>query len=269
MADGCRESGGFGIMIKLENVSKIFGVGTGGLTEITLTIEPGEFIFLVGHTGSGKTTLLKLLLRQLLPTKGSISVADIDLVKLSKGKIPHYRKKLGVIFQDLKLLMDRTIVENILLPLEISGTRSHNARQRVEELLSQVGMIEHKDKFPIQLSGGELQRVAIARALTLSPAILLADEPTGNLDVKTAFEIVELLHEINKAGTTIIMATHNLDILKKYPKNRVISLEKGRLILDKHEKSQTPKSSPENFQQVAGFTVVTEQEEKPKERKKE
>jgi cell division transport system ATP-binding protein len=247
-------------MIILQNVSKVFGMGNAGLSDVTLTIEPGEFIFLVGHTGSGKTTLLKLLLRQMLPTQGSISVADIDLVKLSKRKIPHYRKKIGVVFQDLKLLMDRTIGENVLLPLEINGTKRHHALKRVEELLMQVGLIDHKDKFPVQLSGGELQRVAIARALTLSPAVLLADEPTGNLDTKTAFEIVELLHEINKLGTTIIMATHNLDILKKYPKNRVVALEKGKLLSDQNQKAT--KASDPAFQQITGFTVVAQQEKK-------
>lgn len=231
-------------MILLENVSKVFGLGNAGLSDLTLTIEPGEFVFLVGHTGSGKTTLLRLLLRQYTPTKGKISVADIDLIKLPKRKIPHYRKKIGIVFQDLKLLLDRTIFENVILPLEITGAKKTSAHSRVVELLTQVGMLEHKEKFPVQLSGGELQRVAIARALTLSPALLLADEPTGNLDSKTAFEIVELLHEINKSGTTIIMATHNLDIIKKYPKDRVIGLRLGKLEIDKKtEKDSTQPSS--------------------------
>ncbi len=278
-------------MIKLENVTKVFGLGNSGLVDLTLTIEPGEFVFLVGHTGSGKTTLLRLLLRQYIPSKGNISVADIDLVKLPKRKISHYRKKIGVIFQDLKLLSDRTIFENVFLPLEITGVNKHEAHKRVEELLSQVGMIEHKEKFPIQLSGGELQRVAIARALTLSPAILLADEPTGNLDAKTAFEIVELLHQINATGTTIVMATHNLDILKKYPKNRVIGLESGKLILDnkapkgdKSTKSTVPiiekgeeikqviKESEKNkapHSSIFGFTTIQMNQQQAKDTKKE
>lgn len=219
-------------MIRLDKVSKVFGTGAAGLSDITLTIENGEFIFLVGHTGSGKTTLLRLLIREMLPTEGTITIGDLDIVSLPQKKVPHLRKKIGVIFQDLKLLMDRTIFENVLLPLEIIGFKREDAEKRVEELLAQVGILEHKDKFPVQLSGGEMQRTAIARALTLSPDILLADEPTGNLDSKTAFDIVELLSQINKNGTTVIMATHNLDLLKKYSKNRIVSLEKGRMVKD-------------------------------------
>ncbi len=222
-------------MIILTDISKSFPTGTVALSDLSLTIEKGEFVFLVGQTGSGKTTLLKLLIREMLPTKGAISVADFDLVKLPKSKIPHFRKKIGIVFQDLRLLMDRTILENVILPLEITGRKIKESVIRAEELLTQVGMIEHRDKFPIQLSGGELQRVAIARALALYPAIILADEPTGNLDSKTAFDIVELLSNINQLGTTVIMATHNLDILKKYPKNRIIELDKGKLVHDKKQ----------------------------------
>ncbi len=226
-------------MIKLEKVSKIFGTGAAGLSDINLVIDKGEFVFLVGHTGSGKTTLLRLLIREMLPSEGTIFIGDLDVVALPQQKIPHLRKKIGVVFQDLKLLMDRTIFENVILPLEIIGFKKEEAAKRVEELLEQVGILEHRDKFPVQLSGGEMQRAAIARALTLSPDILLADEPTGNLDSKTAFDIVELLSKINQNGTTVIMATHNLDLLKKYAKNRVIALEKGKVIRDqKHAKEE-------------------------------
>jgi len=237
MADGCWTSGGIR-MIHLANVSKVFGTGAAGLSNISLTIDKGEFVFLVGHTGSGKTTLLKLLIRDMLPTEGTITVGDMELVGLPAKQIPHLRKKIGFVFQDLKLLMDRTIVENVMLPLEIIGFKHEDATKRVEDLLARVGMIEHKDKFPVQLSGGELQRVAIARALTLSPDILLADEPTGNLDAKTAFDIVELLSQINAAGTTIIMATHNLDLLKKYAKNRIVALEKGKVMKDNKQSKE-------------------------------
>lgn len=219
-------------MIKLEEVSKIFPTGTSGLTDINLFIEKGEFVFLTGKTGSGKTTLLRLLTREILPSKGKVIIADIDIAKLSKGKIPHLRKKIGVIFQDLKLLHDRTIFENVFLPLEIEGIGFSEAKKRVEDLLEHVGIASHRDKFPIQLSGGELQRVAIARALTLNPEIILADEPTGNLDDKTAFEIIDLLKGINEKGTIIIMATHNVNILKVTP-NRIIKLENGKLMGDK------------------------------------
>lgn len=222
-------------MIVLTNVTKSYPTGTEALSDLSVSIEKGEFVFLVGQTGSGKTTLLKLLIREMLPTKGSIVVADYDLVKLPRSKIPHFRKKIGIVFQDLKLLMDRTILENVLLPLEITGRKKKESVIRAEELLSQVGISEHKEKFPIQLSGGELQRVAIARALALYPSILLADEPTGNLDTKTAFDIVELLANINALGTTVIMATHNMDIVKKYSRNRVLGLEKGKLAQDKKQ----------------------------------
>lgn len=225
-------------MIKLDNVSKVFGTGVAGLSDVTLSIENGEFVFLVGHTGSGKTTLLRLLIGETTPTTGNVYVGDVHLNKLSAGKIPHYRKKLGIVFQDLKLLMDRTILENILLPLEINGMKMKDAVTRAEELLDDVGILQHKEKFPIQLSGGELQRAAIARALTLSPEVLLADEPTGNLDTKTAFDIVELLTRINEKGTTIIMATHNLDILKKYPKNRLVTLAEGKLVEDNKKEKE-------------------------------
>lgn len=231
MVNGCGLGGGDGVMINLNSVSKVFTTGASGLTEISLTIDKGEFVFLVGKTGSGKTTLLRLLTREILPSKGVVTIADIDITKLSKKKIPHLRKKIGVIFQDLKLIMDKTIFENVLLPLEISGMKFSEAKNKVEELLEDVGMTLHIDKFPIQLSGGELQRVAIARALTLNPEIILADEPTGNLDDKTAFEIVNLLQNINKKGTVILMATHNINILNSY-KNRIIKLESGRLLED-------------------------------------
>ena len=218
-------------MIKLDKVSKKFGTGVFGLIDINLSVDKKEFVFLVGPTGSGKTTIFRLLIREILPTEGTVIVNDWDLTKLPKHQIPHLRKKIGVVFQDLKLLFDRTVFENVVMPLEVTGVGMEEAKQRVEEVLTQVGIIEHKDKFPIQLSGGELQRVAIARALVLSPQILLADEPTGNLDSATSWEIVKLLSDINEKGTTVIMATHNVDILKNLSK-RVIALEKGKLVRD-------------------------------------
>lgn len=227
-------------MIKLDKVSKKFGTGVFGLSDITLSVDSGEFVFLIGPTGSGKTTIFRLLIREMLPTEGTITVNDWDIVKLPKHKIPHLRKKIGVVFQDLKLLFDRTIAENISLPLEVSGINEHEAKKRVEEVLTQVGLISHKDKFPVQLSGGELQRAAIARALILSPEILLADEPTGNLDTATSWEIVKLLSDINEKGTTIIMATHNADIVKSLSK-RIIELEKGKLVSDKKHESHNEK----------------------------
>ncbi|HSD99014.1 MAG TPA: ATP-binding cassette domain-containing protein [Patescibacteria group bacterium] len=232
-------------MIHLSNVSKVFGTGVAGLASINLDIDKGEFVFLVGKTGSGKTTLLKLLIREMLPTEGTITIGEWDIVSLPEKHIPLLRKKVGVVFQDLKLLMDRTIGENILLPLQVAGRDVQDAANRVDELLQEVGMIEHKEKFPVQLSGGELQRIAIARALALSPEILLADEPTGNLDEATAFDIVDLLSRINEHGTTIIMATHNMDIVKKL-KQRVIGLESGKLIGDTKKSSKSQETSSKN-----------------------
>lgn len=218
-------------MIRLDKVSKTFGLGTVSLSDITLEVEKGEFVFLVGPTGSGKTTFFRLLIRDLLPTKGSIIIGDWDIVKLPGTKIPYLRKKIGVVFQNLKLLADRTIVENILLPLEVAKVHPEIAKKRANEVLDLVGLIEHRLKFPIQLSGGELQRAAIARAIVLGPDILLADEPTGNLDPKTGNAIVQLLSHINEKGTTIVMATHNMDIVNAL-KKRVVALEKGKIIRD-------------------------------------
>jgi cell division transport system ATP-binding protein len=222
-------------MIKLDKVSKKYGTGVFALSEISLSVEKGEFVFLVGPTGSGKTTIFRLLIRDLLPSTGAITVADFDIVKLPHRKIPFLRKKIGFVFQDLKLLLDQTIFENIALSLEIANIPKTEVKKRVEEVLEKVGIINHKDKFPIQLSGGELQRAAIARALVLSPDIVLADEPTGNLDLETSWEIVKLLESINEKGTTIIMATHNIEIVKNLSK-RVIGLDKGRLVRDDKER---------------------------------
>jgi len=228
-------------MIKIENVSKVFGTGNAALTDVTFTIERGEFVFLVGPSGSGKTTLFRLLIREMTPSSGSIHIGEWNIVGLSNKRIPHLRKNIGVVFQDLKLLRDRTIFENIIFPLEVANMGHNEATERVEQILEQVGIAEHRDKFPVQLSGGELQRAAIARALAFSPEIILADEPTGNLDNTTSWEIVKLLQDINKTGTTIIMATHNTDIVNSLLK-RVIVLEKGKLVKDekkgKHNKEE-------------------------------
>jgi len=218
-------------MIKLENITKKYPTGNNALSDVSFTIHPGEFVFIVGPSGSGKTTLFKLLIRQMVPTSGSIHIGDWDIVNLPKARIPHLRKKIGVVFQDLKLLRDLTIFENVLFPLEVANMDEKSAKKRVEEILAQVGIAEHRDKFPIQLSGGELQRAAIARALAFSPEILLADEPTGNLDNTTSWEIVKLLQDINHAGTTIIMATHNTDIVNSLMK-RVLTITKGKLTND-------------------------------------
>ncbi len=224
-------------MIRLENVTKTFGTGAVALSDINLSIEKGEFVFIIGPSGSGKTTFLRLLIRDMVPSQGSIVINDIDLIKLPKGKIPQFRRKIGVVFQDLKMLMDRTVFENIILPLEMADVDRKTAEKKVDEILQQVGIFEQKNKFPIQLSGGELQRAAIARALIFGPEILLADEPTGNLDPTTSWEIVKLLQDINKLGTTVVMATHNADIVNSLLK-RTLALEKGKLIKDTKEEKK-------------------------------
>ncbi len=248
-------------MIRLDSVTKTFGTGPSALEDLTLFIDKGEFVFLVGPSGSGKTTFLRLLIREMLPTSGSIYVSDLDIVKLPTSKVPHLRKKIGVVFQDLKLLADRTILENVLLPLEMVNMGHKEAVGRVENILEQVGIYDHKDKFPIQLSGGELQRAAIARALVFSPDIILADEPTGNLDMTTSWEIVKLLQEINKDGTTVIMATHNNDIVSSLLK-RVITLEKGKLVGDN---KKITKKAEEKSEKSEDKKETEEEKEKPSE----
>jgi cell division transport system ATP-binding protein len=218
-------------MIRLADVSKTYGTGSTALSNISFDIDKGEFVFLMGPSGSGKTTLLRLMIKDMEATSGSIIVNNTDVTRLPKSKIPQLRKLIGVVFQDLKMLMDRTIYENIALPLEMAGASKEEATVRVNAILKQVGIEGHAEKFPIQLSGGELQRAAIARALVFSPEILLADEPTGNLDNTTSWEIVKLLQDINKMGTTVVMATHNMEVIDSL-KKRTIALEKGKLMND-------------------------------------
>lgn len=249
-------------MIRLDKVSKQFRTGVFALSDISFEVEKGEFVFLVGPTGSGKTTIFRLLTREVLPTAGEVIVDDWDVVRLPNDKLPHLRKKIGVVFQDLKLIMDRTIFENVILPLEVSGINSAVATKITEEIMGKVGILCHRDKFPIQLSGGELQRVAIARALTLEPEILLADEPTGNLDQVTAIEIIKLLNDINKRGTTIVMATHNEDIMKMLSK-RVIALSNGRLVGESGKKSKTDQEHSE------GKSAIINKEKKKEDQNEE
>lgn len=231
-------------MIRLQSVSKQFGAGDTALEDVSFVVDPGEFVFVVGPSGSGKTTLFRLLIRDMKPTTGSIHIGEWDIGNLPNQHVPTLRKKIGVVFQDLKLLKERTIFENVFFPLEVAGIDEKQAKDRVEEILEQVGIRQHKDKFPIQLSGGELQRAAIARALAFSPEILLADEPTGNLDQDTTWEIVKLLQEINAAGTTILMATHDPEIVNKLSK-RKLTLEKGKLVKDEHSSDHKAKSHKE------------------------
>lgn len=217
-------------MLSFDKVSKKFGNHL-ALDNATFKVNKGDFIFLVGASGAGKTTILRLIIKDINPTQGMIKLGDIDIVKLSSAKIPVLRRKVGMIFQDFKILNDRTIFENIAITLEILGRNNREIKTKVDEVLSMVGLEHKRDFFPVQLSAGELQRASIARAIIGKPTILLADEPTGNLDPKTGWEILRVLNEINKNGTTIIMATHNVDIVNSMNR-RVIKLAKGKIIKD-------------------------------------
>ncbi len=216
-------------MIEFTNVTKKFGKDTTALDDVSFSVGQGSFVYLVGPTGSGKTTIFRLIIRDLLPDSGEIKIGEWNIPKLTGNKIPLLRRKVGTIFQDLKLLMDRTVIENVILPLQFAGVSEKDAIKQAEEILMQVGLTDKKDKFPLQLSGGERQRVAIARALIFNPDVLLADEPTGNLDSDTSFQIIDILESINKRGTTIFMTTHNKEIIDK-AKQRVIKLENGKVL---------------------------------------
>lgn len=226
-------------MINFQGVSKQYYSDL-ALDSITFAIEKGDFVFLVGPTGSGKTTIFRLIIRDLLPTAGSITIGNIDVIKLPQRKVRHLRRNVGVVFQDLKLLHDRTVGENVMLPLQLSGISEKDAKERAKEVLNSVGLDGTFDKFPQQLSGGQKQRVAIARALIFDPEVILADEPTGNLDMQTSLQILELLESINKKGTTIFMATHN-DRIIDATKRRIIVLEEGKLKEDRKTKGEVLK----------------------------
>jgi len=221
-------------MIQFKNVTKKFANGLVALAAVTLNIDKQEFVFITGASGAGKTTLLRLIIRDILPTSGEVIVDGEEVTKLPRKRILDLRRKVGMVFQDFKLLTDRTVFENVALALEIMGKKPQDNTLEVEKILTQVGLINQKDFFPIQLSGGEAQRTVIARAVVAKPKILLADEPTGNLDRSTSWEIIKLLEEINKNGTTVIIATHNFDIVNSL-KKRVITLEKGKVKRDEKE----------------------------------
>lgn len=223
-------------MIRFQDVSKQYG-DTVVLDTISFSINKGGFVYLVGPTGAGKTTIFRLILKDLDPTQGDIFFGDWELSKLPKGKVPHLRRKIGTVFQDLKLLKDRTVAENVMLPLQFAGVSEKEAKSKANEILISVGLEGKDGQFPLQLSGGERQRVAIARALIFEPEVILADEPTGNLDLQTSLQIIDLLESINKKGTTIFMATHNDTILDKTDK-RILMVERGKLIKDKAAKGE-------------------------------
>lgn len=218
-------------MIELSHVSKAYKNGVKAVKNLNLTIGDGEFVFVVGRSGSGKSTLMKLLLKELEPTKGRIVVNDVDLGRMPRRYIPKYRRKLGVVFQDFRLLKDRTVFENVAFAQQVLGVPGRVIKETVPEMLRLVGLSSKYKAYPRQLSGGEQQRVAIARALINNPEILLADEPTGNLDSFNTHEIMGLLEEINNRGTTVVVVTHSQEMVEEMNK-RVITMERGSIIGD-------------------------------------
>ena len=218
-------------MIQLTNVSKIYPNGARALVDVNLKIGKGEFVFLVGPSGAGKSTLIKLLYRDEIPTRGQVQINSKNLVRMKEREVPYLRRSIGVIFQDFKLLQNKTVYENVAFALEVIGVAKREVRNRTRNMLELVGLAGKENAFPHELSGGEQQRVCVARAIINNPALLVADEPTGNLDPETAWGIMDLLFNINKRGTTIVMATHARAIVNKMQK-RVIAVENGRVARD-------------------------------------
>lgn len=214
-------------MIELKNVYVDYN-GKSSVAGVSLTIEPGEFVYLLGSSGAGKSTLLKLLYMDLLPTRGEIRIGEFESKNLKKKEIPFLRRQLGIVFQDFRLLRDRSVYDNIAFALMVTDTDKQEIPKKVMKVLAEVGLSNKKNRMPYELSGGEQQRVVIARALVNDPIVILADEPTGNLDPETSMEIMQLLTKINEKGTAIIMATHDHQIVKKIPK-RIIRMEQGTL----------------------------------------
>ena len=218
-------------MIRLDHVSKSYEAGKPALEDVTIHIDPGEFVFVVGDSGSGKSTLIRLLLKELEPTKGKIYINGQDLKKVTHKKVPMYRRNVGVVFQNFRLLPDRNVYENVAFAMKVVECSNREIKKKVPTILSLVGHAAKYRSKPSQLSGGEQQRVAIARALVNEPKIILADEPTGNLDSDNTWEIMRLLDEINQRGTTVVVVTHNMEIVRAMNK-RVITIKKGVVVSD-------------------------------------
>ncbi|MEY8321515.1 cell division ATP-binding protein FtsE [Lachnospiraceae bacterium 46-61] len=218
-------------MINIEHVSKVYPNGSAGVRDISIHINKGEFVFFVGSSGSGKSTLIKLLLKELDPTEGKITINNVITNDLPREKVPYLRRNLGVVFQDFRLLPNKTVYENVAFAMQVIEAPSKQIRRNVPAVLSLVGLAKKSRSYPSQLSGGEQQRTALARAIVNNPPILICDEPTGNLDPSTAWDIMDLLEDINRRGTTIVMATHAKDIVDMMQK-RVVTLRRGQVIRD-------------------------------------
>ena len=221
-------------MLKLNDVAMVYPTGTRALDNISFQVKRGEFVFIVGSSGSGKSTLFKLLLRELTPTEGSITVMNQDLSTVNRKNLPFIRRQIGTVFQDFRLLKNRTVYENVAFAMQVVEAPKSQIKQRVPELLTMVGLGNKANSYPRELSGGEQQRVAVARALANNPMLILADEPTGNLDPANSAEIMTLLDKINEKGTTVVVVTHNREIVNTMHK-RVITLQHGILMKDEVE----------------------------------
>lgn len=218
-------------MIRFEDVTKIYPPDTIGLENVSLHIEKGEFVFLVGPSGSGKSTFIRLIIKEIEPDRGRIIVGGRDLGSLRRWKVPYLRRNIGCVFQDFKLLPNKTVTENVMYALLVTGNNSSSARRKVGEILNLVGLGHKANNYPHELSGGEQQRVSLARAFVNHPPLLIADEPTGNLDPETSAGIMQLLYRINQTGTTVVMATHDREMVDKM-RRRVIALEGGQVVRD-------------------------------------
>lgn len=218
-------------MIEFRNVSKVYATGTHALNKASLTIEKGEFVFIVGSSGAGKSTFLKLIMREEVPTSGSIIVNDMQLDKMKRRHIPKLRRTMGIVFQDFRLIDKMTVYDNVAFAMRAVGARSRAIKKRVPYILALVGLEQKANRYPSELSGGEQQRVGLARALVNNPRMIIADEPTGNIDPEMSYEIIELLSEINKRGTTILIVTHEHDLVQSFGR-RVITIDKGVVVSD-------------------------------------
>ena len=218
-------------MIELNSVSKVYPNGTHALNNVDLTIDDGEFAFIVGASGAGKSTLIKLLLREEVPTSGSVMVNGFDLVKMKRRQIPIYRRSLGVVFQDFRLIPTMNVYDNVAFALRVTNTPTREVKKKVPYILNLVGLLSKAKVYPEELSGGEQQRVALARALINNPRLIIADEPTGTIDPQLSYEIVDLLNEINKVGVTVVMVTHEHGLVSRFNR-RVITISEGSVVSD-------------------------------------
>jgi cell division transport system ATP-binding protein len=250
-------------MVQFQHVSKIYDSSVPAVYDLNFEIKEGEFVFLIGPSGSGKTTIIKMLIRDEVPSNGKVFFNDIDLTRVSRSKVYKVRREIGVIFQDFKLVPEKTAYENVAFAMEAAGKKNKEIKETVPYVLDIVGLANRMDAFPRQLSGGEQQRVAIARAIANNPKILIADEPTGNLDPASAWDIVQVLTKINNWGTTVIMSTHGTDIVNSLNK-RVIQMEHGRIVRDDSKGGYELNKYEESLENASDKAIVADEEEKPK-----